>query len=252
MRVIAVVLALAALVTTACDGAPKDGPETARLYAAASLADVVEEVRGQFEPERGARIVSSLGATSTLAQQVREGAEPGVFIAASAEWADKLESWGLVESGSRADLAANSLVVIVPAGAAARPASLADLADPKFPRVALADPAAVPAGIYAKAALEKAGVFDAVRTRVVAAQDVRTALAYVERGEVAAGIVYATDARSAAGVEVACRVRPDLHPRIVYPVLLVKGANRAARDLHAHLLTPEAWAVLERAGFVRP
>lgn len=252
MRAIAVFLALAAFVTGACDGAPKDGSETARLYAAASLGDVVEEVRSQFEPKRNARIVASLGATNTLAQQVREGAEPGVFIAASAEWADKLEAWGLVESGSRADLAANALVVIVPKGAAARPASLADLADAKFPRIALADPAAVPAGIYAKAALEKAGVFDAVRARVVAAQDVRMALSYVERGEVAAGIVYATDARSAAGVEVACRVPPDLHPRIVYPVLLVKGANRAARDLHAHLLTPEVWAVLERAGFVRP
>jgi molybdate transport system substrate-binding protein len=252
MRVIASLLALAALLTAACDGAPENEPETARLYAAASLADVVEEVRGQFEPQRGARIVASLGATSTLAQQVREGAEPGVFIAASAEWADKLEAWGLVESGSRADLAANALVVIVPKGAAARPASLADLADAKFPRIALADPAAVPAGIYAKTALEKAGVFDAVRARIVAAQDVRMALAYVERGEVAAGIVYATDARGAAGVDVAFRVPSELHPRIVYPLLLVKGANRAARDLHAHLMKPEAWAVFERAGFVRP
>ncbi len=251
MRTFAALLALAALVVAACGGAAKDDPPAARLYAAASLADVVEEVRAQFEPQRGARIVASLGATSMLAQQVREGAEPGVFIAASAEWADKLEAWGLVESGSRVDLAANALVVIVPKGAA-RPASIADLADARFPRIALADPAAVPAGTYAKAALEKAGLYEAVRSRVVAAQDVRMALAYVERGEVAAGIVYATDARSAAGIEIAFRVPPDLHPHIVYPLLIVKGADDAARDLHAHLRSAAAWSAFERAGFLRP
>jgi molybdate transport system substrate-binding protein len=95
-------------------------------------------------------------------------------------------------------------------------------------------------------------VFASLRGRVVAAQDVRTALAYVERGEAAAGIVYATDARTSPAVDVAFRVPSDLHPRIVYPMLLVKGSNRRARELHAHLQTPAAWAAFERAGFSKP
>jgi molybdate transport system substrate-binding protein len=116
----------------------------------------------------------------------------------------------------------------------------------------LADPVAVPAGKYAKAALEKAGAYEGLKARVVAAQDVRTALAYVERGEVPVGIVYATDAAASATVEVAFVVPPDLYPKIVYPMVLVKGANRRARELHAFLQTADAWNAFAKAGFVKP
>ncbi|MCE9634319.1 MAG: molybdate ABC transporter substrate-binding protein [Planctomycetes bacterium] len=223
-----------------------------RIYAAASLSDVVESVARQFEAESSCRVAASLGASNTLAQQLHEGAAPGVFISASTEWVDKLEGWGIVEPGSRVDLAGNALVVVVPRDATIRPANLRDLADARYPRLALADPAAVPAGKYAKAALEKAGVFGDVRSRIVAAQDVRTALAYVERGEAPVGIVYATDAATSDKVDVAFRVPSELHPRIVYPMVLVKGAGPRARELHALLQTPEAWAAFEEAGFVKP
>jgi molybdate transport system substrate-binding protein len=155
----------------------------ARIYAAASLTDVIGVLAKRFEPIRGSHVVASFGASNTLAQQLREGAAPGVFVSASVEWVDKLEGWGLVEPGTRVDLAAGSLVVVVPQGATDRPATLRALDDPRYDRIALADPTAVPAGKYAKAALEKAGVFAALKGRIVAAQDVRTALAYVERGE---------------------------------------------------------------------
>jgi len=224
----------------------------ARIYAAASLTDVIGVLAKRFEPIRGSHVVASFGASNTLAQQLREGAAPGVFVSASVEWVDKLEGWGLVEPGTRVDLAAGSLVVVVPQGATDRPATLRALDDPRYDRIALADPTAVPAGKYAKAALEKAGVFAALKGRIVAAQDVRTALAYVERGEAPVGIVYATDAMASSKVEVAFRIPSGLHPRIVYPMVLVKGANRRARELHAYLQTPEAWEVLEKAGFVRP
>lgn len=224
----------------------------ARIYAAASLTDVIGALAKQFEPIRGSHVIASYGASNTLAQQLHDGAAPGVFISASVEWVDKLEGWGLVEPGTRVDLAGNSLVVIVPKDAKDRPASLQDLSDPKFARIAVADAVAVPAGKYAKAALEKAGVYEGVKARVVAAQDVRTALTYVERGEAAVGIVYATDAAASEDVDVAFRVPADLHPKIVYPMVLVKGANRRAHELHAFLQTPEAWAVFEKAGFVKP
>jgi len=224
----------------------------ARIYAAASLTDVIGALSKQFEPLRGSHVVPSYGASNTLAQQIHEGAAPGVFISASVGWVDKLEGWGMVEPGTRVDLAGNSLVVIVPKDAKDRPGTLADLADAKYARVALADPVAVPAGTYAKAALEKAGLFDGVKSKVVAAQDVRTALAYVERGEAPVGIVYVTDAMSSGKVDVAFRVPSELHPKIVYPMVLVKGANRRARELHAFLQTPEAWAIFEKAGFTKP
>jgi molybdate transport system substrate-binding protein len=224
----------------------------ARIYAAASLTDVVGAIAKRFEASRKSRVVAGYGASNTLAQQLHEGAEPGVFISASAEWVDKLESWGLIEAGTRVELAGNALVVIVPKGATDVPASLSGLADPGYARIALADPVAVPAGKYAKSALEKAGLYESLKGRVVAAQDVRTALAYVERGEAPAGIVYATDAAASAKVDVAFRVPPELHPKIVYPMVIVKGANERTRELYEFLLTPEARAELTKAGFTEP
>jgi molybdate transport system substrate-binding protein len=224
----------------------------ARIYAAASLTDVVGLIAKQFEPIRGSHVVASYGASNTLAQQLHEGAAPGVFISASVEWVDKLEAWGLVEPGSRVALAGNALVVIVPKGATNRPATLLDLDDPKYSRIALADPVAVPAGKYAKAALEKAGAYEGLKGRIVAAQDIRTALVYVERGEAPVGIVYATDAAASTEIDVAFRVPSDLHPKIVYPMVLVKGANRGAGELYVFLQTPEAWAAFAEAGFIKP
>jgi molybdate transport system substrate-binding protein len=224
----------------------------ARIYAAASLTDVLGALAKDFEPIRGSHVVASYGASNTLAQQIREGAAPGVFVSASAEWADELESWGLVEKDWRVDLVSSSLVVVVPRDAKERPARLEDLADAKYARLALADPVAVPAGKYAKAALEKAGLFERVKGRVVAAQDVRTALYYVERGEAPAGIVYATDAAASGKVDVALRVDPALHPRIVYPMVLVKGSNRRARELYEFLKSEKAWPAFEKAGFTKP
>jgi molybdate transport system substrate-binding protein len=237
-------------------GAPPAAQEAkapeARIYAAASLTDVIDALAKKFEPIRGSHVITSYGASNTLAQQIHEGAAPGVFISASVEWVDKLERWGMVEPGTRVSLASNALVVIVPKDAKNRPATLQDLGDARYAHIALADPVAVPAGKYAKAALDKAGVFDGLKERVVAAQDVRTALAYVERGEAPVGIVYATDAAASSKVDVAFRVPSDLYPKIVYPMVLVKGANRETRELCSFLQTPEAWDVFEKAGFVKP
>jgi molybdate transport system substrate-binding protein len=239
------------LAVGAGDGSGEHKAE-ARIYAAASLTDVIAELAKRFEPIRKSHVVASYGASNTLAQQLHEGAAPGVFVSASVEWVDKLAGWGLVEPGTRVKLAGNSLVVIVPKSATDRPATLTDLDEAKYARIALADPMAVPAGKYAKAALEKAGAFDGLEARIVAAQDVRTALTYVERGEAQVGIVYATDAAASDKVDVAFRVPSNLHEPIVYPMVLVKGANRRARELYEFLQTPEAWSVFERAGFVKP
>ena len=247
------VLPLLACVLAAAQAPAAEKQEAVtRIYAAASLTDAIGELAKRFEARHGGRVVASYGASNTLAQQIHEGAAPGVFISASVEWAEQVAGWGLVEPESRVELLGNALVVIVPRGATERPATVAQLADAKFARIAIADPVAVPAGKYAKAALEKAGIFDGLRGRIVAAQDVRTALSYVERGELPVGIVYATDAAVTDGVEVAFPVPPELYPKVVYPMVLVKGADPRARELHAFLSSPEAWSVFEKAGFTRP
>jgi molybdate transport system substrate-binding protein len=260
-----VLLVLAILLTSAAcgkgDGANEHGGDgkgtgghraEARIYAAASLSDVIGTLGKRFEPMRGSHVVASYGASNTLSQQIHEGAAPGVFVSAGGECVDQIEAWGLAEDGTRVDLLSNSLVVVVPKGAALRPSKLEDLADAKYLHVALADPEHVPAGKYAKAALETTHTFDGLRARIVAAQDVRTALAYVERGECEAGIVYATDAAASAKVDVAVRVPPDLHPKIVYPMLLVKGANRRAREFYEFLKSDAAWVEFAKAGFAKP
>lgn len=231
--------------------ADRSGPHRAEahVYAAASLADVLGALSNDFEPLRGSRVVASYGASGTLAQQIREGARPGVFVSASAEWADRVVEWELAEPGTRADLLTNSLVVVVPKGAELRPGDLAALAGEAYRRVALADPEAVPAGTYAKVALTAAGVFEPLRPRIVAAADVRGALAYAERGEVEAAIVYSTDAASSDACEVALRIDPALHPRIVYPILLVRGANRRSHELYEFLRSGAARPAFEKAGF---
>jgi len=243
---------LSAILVLLLSGVSGEHKAEARIYAAASLTDVVGALAKRFEPIRQSHVIASYGASNTLAQQLHEGAAPGVFISASVEWVDKLDGWGLVEPGTRVDLAENALVVIVPKDAQDRPASLGDLTDPKYARLALADPVAVPAGKYAKVALEKAGVYDGVKARIVAAQDVRTALSYVERGEAPVGIVYATDAAATEKVSVAFRIPSDLYPKIVYPMVIVKGANRRARELYEYLKSPEAWDAFEKAGFTKP
>jgi molybdate transport system substrate-binding protein len=236
----------------ACGDAPGSRADEARVAAGSSLTDVITRLGAAFEAQGGGHVVASFGASSTLAAQFREGAPPGVFLSASPEWADEIERAGLAEPGTRADLLANSLVAVIPLRAKARPASLTDLAEPRFARIAVADMTAVPAGRYARAALEAAGVLEALRGRLVAAQDVRGALAYAERGEADLALVYATDAAASARVEIAFRVPPDLHPRIVYPMLLVKGASPASRRFHKFLRSPAAWEEFERAGFTRP
>jgi len=233
----------------AASGEPR---AVARIYVAASLTDVIADLAKRFESDRGAHVVPSYGASNTLAQQIREGAAPGVFISASVEWVDKLDAWRLVEPGTRVDLAGNALVVIVPKDAILRPEALGDLDDVKYARIALADPVAVPAGKYAKAALETAGLYERLKARIVAAQDVRTALSYVERGEVPVGIVYATDAAASSKVDVAFSIASGLHPKVVYPMVLIRGADSGAREFHAFLQTPDAWKVFEKAGFTKP
>ncbi len=161
---------------------------------------------------------------------------------------DEVERAGLVRAADRVDLLSNRLVVIVPVAASAVPATAEDLAGVR--RLALGDPQAVPAGIYARQWLEKRGLWERVRDRVVPTLDVRAALAAVESGNVDAGIVYRTDAAISSRVRVALEVPAGEAPRIVYPAaLLAASRGPAARAFYEHLRSPAAREVFERLGF---
>jgi molybdate transport system substrate-binding protein len=226
--------------------------DTVMVFAAASLADALQELVPKFREER-IEMQLSLGSSSALARQIQQGAPADVFLSANQEWMSYLDSLGLIEGETRADLLGNALVVVAPKskGFAVETRKGFDFAGAFEGRLAIGDPAHVPAGIYARQALEWLGWWDGLQDKLVPAADVRAALAYVERGECATGIVYATDAGASAGVEVIATLPAEAHGPIVYPAAVVKGRSAAAaRRLLGLLRSDQAGAVFQQRGFV--
>jgi molybdate transport system substrate-binding protein len=222
---------LAALVALATACAPAGGgPEEERVitvFAAASTADLVSEVAALHEAETGVRVRSSFAASSTLARQIESGARADVFLSAHVRWMDALEERGLVRADTRRDLLANALVLVAATepDAPVRLERGAAAADAIPGRLAIADPEHVPAGLYARQALEWLGWWEGVRDRVVPALDVRAALRLAEMGQVDAAVVYASDARASSAVTVLAAFPPESHDAIRYPVALVRDAG---------------------------
>lgn len=221
------------------------------VFAAASLTDSLKQVADAYKARTGATVTLSFGASSTLARQIEQGAAADLFFSADSDWMDYLEKAGQIAPGTRKDLLGNALVLV--AANDARPAPPIapgfDLAGALGTgRLAMADPASVPAGKYGKAALTALGVWDKVAPKVAQAENVRVALEYVARGEAPFGIVYATDAK-VAPVKVAGVFPENTHPPIVYPVALTKSATPSARAFLAFLEGPEARAIFVKAGF---
>lgn len=223
------------------DGSPR-GPV---VLAASSLQESLEEIADAWAADGHPAPVLAFAATSALARQIERGAPADVFVSADQDWMDMLEGQGLLREGTRSDIVSNRLVLVRGKGAAAR--ELADLGEG---RLALADPIAVPAGRYAKAALESLGQWDTVAGRVVPAENVRAALALVERGEAALGIVYATDAAASTKVEIVRELPADSHPRIRYPAaVLASSAHPDAVAFVDFLQSAPAQEVFRMHGF---
>jgi molybdate transport system substrate-binding protein len=224
--------------------------EKALVFAAASTTNALQELAPAFARATGHEVEFAFGASSDLARQAVAGAPADAFLSADAVRMDTLDKAGLVQPGTRVDLLSNRLVVVVPSDVKGRLVGPEGLKGVK--RLALADPAAVPAGVYAKAWLEKAGLWKALEPKVVPALDVRAALSAVESGRVDAGVVYATDAAQSKKVKVAFAVPDADAPRITYPVAaLAKGkAPEAGRAFVRFLQTDEARKVFARQGFI--
>jgi molybdate transport system substrate-binding protein len=222
------------------------------VYAAASLRDVLQHLAPAGEKAADVRLVFNFGASNDLARQIEAGNKADVFFSADEDWMDRVARAGLVDAESRRSFLSNRLIVVGAADTTLSVGSPSDLAAPAVRRLSLANPEAVPAGRYARAWLEKAGVWKTVEDRVVPAIDVRAALAVVESGAAEVGIVYRTDAAISRHVRVLYEVPAGEGPRISYAVAAMRDRPRiaAARRLVAWLAGPEAALTFERSGFI--
>lgn len=223
------------------------------VFAAASMKTALDEVASAWKAETGKTASISYAASSALAKQIEAGAPADIFISADRDWMDYLGERQLIDAATRVDLLGNSIVLVAPKDSA----SEIDIAK-GFPlasllgdgRLAMANVDSVPAGKYGKAALEHLGVWDSVKDRLAQAENVRSALVLVSRGETPLGIVYQTDAAADPGVKVVGTFPPASHPPIVYPVALTAGtADADAGAFVAFLQTVTAKAVFEKQGF---
>lgn len=222
--------------------------------AASSTTDAVERIRDDFVKQTGYKVELDSGSTSRLATQIKNGGDVDLFLSASEKWADEVTTnqRGKSRVLERVDLLSNRLVVVVPQDSTRSVANIEDLLDSAFEEVALANPdALVPAGVYAKEALENLGLWEKLRPKLIYGDNVRTTLTYVESGSVPAGIVYATDAVASKRVRVAFEIDPSLHKQVRYPLLLLRhsGHHPGAAELFDYLTGPEAAKVFTELGF---
>jgi molybdate transport system substrate-binding protein len=221
------------------------------VSAAVSLTDALSAIAGDYANGGRGTVRFNFGASNVLARQIVSGAPVDLFVSADAAQMDVVAQAGLVREGSRVDLLANQLAFVVPSDRPRTFTSVRDLTDPALKRIAIGDPAAVPAGVYAKSYLEKEGLWSALAPRIVPTGSVRAALAAVESGAADLAIVYRTDARVALRATVAWVVPADRGPRIVYPAAIVRtseNAAEAARFLD-YLRSAAAARAFQRAGF---
>jgi molybdate transport system substrate-binding protein len=223
------------------------------MFAAASLTDALNDVGKAYKARTGNDVVFSFAASSALAKQIEASGGADLFMSADTDWMNYLDKKGLIQADTRKDLLGNHLVVVAPADQ-----TVSLLLDGKFDfagalhggKLALADPASVPAGKYAKASLTQLGAWDAVKNQLAPAENVRAALAYVARGEAPLGIVYTTDAMAEKKVHVVAILPDSTHAPIVYPAALVKDGKPEAKAFLAFLSGREARAIFEKDGFI--
>ena len=231
---------------------PSGEAEPLRVFAAASLASVMPEIVHAFQKyEPDILVEFNFAATSFLAKQIENGAAADVFLSAHPLWIDYLISKRAVTESTRRIFISNELVVITPEGQV-NIARLKDLLNPNIKRIAIADWTHVPAGMYAKAALEKATLWEPLAAKWVPALDVRAALSYVERKAVDCGIVYRSDAAISKKIAIALPIPKHLQPQISYSAAqTATSSNPQSTALLSFLISDEAIGIFEKHGFVR-
>jgi molybdate transport system substrate-binding protein len=238
--------------------APSGQPRAVMALVAASAQDAVNDLSPRFTADTGVEVHVVADDSGKLAQQIANGAPAQVFLSANKKWVDFLAGKGLI--AERTDLLGNSLVIVVPANGKATVHDPADLLAPQIAHIALAGPN-VPAGIYGRQALTKLGLLDKLeeQKKIVSGENVRATLAYAERGETEAAIVYSTDARISDKVRAVYTFPASTHDPIVYPLVLLMpeaktadGGSDAGRKFYDFLKSPAAADAFRRRGFGTP
>lgn len=229
-------------------------PVPLAVYAATSTRDVLQALEKQYESTHGVDLIFNFGSSGDLSNQIVAAAKADVFLSADDKEMDKVEAARLVLAGTRRALLSNRLVVIEPADGASAftaPFEASQIAKPEVKLISLGNVETVPAGRYAKAWLEKVGVWSKVAERILPGVDVRAALAAVESGGAQAGIVYRTDARSKK-VRIVLEVPMEEGPKISYPIAVLDGRpdKKEASRFVLFLASPDAGRAFEEAGFV--
>jgi molybdate transport system substrate-binding protein len=222
------------------------------VFAAASLTNALQELGDGFTKQTSIPIRFSFAASSALARQIENGAPADVFLSADQEWMDYLQTRNLIRADTRRDVLGNRLVLIAPADS-----TIKLKIEPRFPlaaalgkgRLATGDPDSVPVGRYAREALTALGVWNDVADRVVRADSVRSALAFVDRAEAPLGIVYETDALIDKRVRVVDVFPADSHKPIVYPIALTGAAKIEAARFVAYIRGPAGVVAFKAYGF---
>jgi molybdate transport system substrate-binding protein len=257
VRILAFVSFLAALA-----GAPQPlvAQERITVFAAASLKNALDDMNAAFAKATGVKVTTSYAASPALAKQIEQGAPADVFISADLQWMDYLGERKLIKPDSRFNLLGNRLVLIAPTDSKIANVTIgqdfdvAKLAGPG--RIAVADVNAVPAGRYAKAALEKLSAWAAAEPKLAQAENVRAALAFVAREETPIGIVYETDAKVEPKVKIIGAFPDGSYPPVTYPVAVTATATKQSISQYLHFLrSPGAKAIFEKYGFsflIRP
>jgi molybdate transport system substrate-binding protein len=222
------------------------------VFAAASLTDALKATAVAYERQSPDKIAFNFGASSLLARQIEEGAPADVFFSADEAKMDTLATKNLILKETRKSRLSNSLVIVTAADSDIKITSPADLTNPKVKRIALADPKAVPAGVYSKAFLQKEKLWPAVEPKVVPVDNVRAALAAVESGNIEAGLVFKTDAAVSKKVKVAYEIPAASGPKISYPMAVLKDSKQveSAKKFVDYLNTDAAAKIFEKYGFI--
>jgi len=224
------------------------------VAAAISMKDVLQALEKRFSERSGApKVAFDFGASGILQKQIEQGAPIDVFISAAPAQMNALEEKGLLLAGTRRNIAGNRLVLVVPAGSFAVK-QVADLSKPEVHVIALGEPRSVPAGQYAAEALKNLGLFDALKSKFVYAQDVRAVLTYVSERDADAGFVYETDAKSTDKVTIAAPLPATSYTGIIYPGAVIRNSPNAtaAKSFFEFLTSADARLIFEQFGFTPP
>lgn len=224
------------------------------VFAAASLTNAMQDIAQEYKKENNVDVVSSFASSSTLARQIEAGAPADLFISADQKWMDYAVDKKAIDTTTRETLLGNSLVVVAPKaseqGDITVDAKTSWTSLLKGGRLAVGDPDHVPAGIYAKEALQKLGAWETLSPKLAPAEDVRGALALVERSEAPLGIVYGSDAVASKGVKVVGTFPEDSHQKVEYPIAIIDGhKNATVSAFYDYLKGPQASEIFKRYGF---